>query len=145
MSDKRYTKVEEEIIQILDKLEKEEPAPTRPNLRVVHSRPPKPPRRSLRPRLPFTVLPPAGITLALVFGFAILALFLPSPFQLIATLLAIGALILFFSRRGQQSEWSGPSGTKTWRGQDISFGPSSRDSASDRAKRWLDDRRGRFR
>ena len=145
MSDKRYTKVEEEIIQILDKLEKEEPAPTRPNLRLVHSRPPKPPRRSLRQRLPQTRVPSGGLTLALVFVFAILALLLPSPFQLVATLLTIAALVVFFTRRGQPSEWSGPGGTKTWRGQDISFGPSSRDSAGDRARRWLDDRRGRFR
>lgn len=35
MPDKRYTKVEEEVIQILDRLESEKPSPTRPNLRLV--------------------------------------------------------------------------------------------------------------
>lgn len=145
MSDKRYSKVEEEIIQILDKLEKEEPAPSRPNLRLVHSRPTRARRRSFRDRLPRIALPSPGVTLAMVFGFALMALFTTGTLQLAATLLTIGALVLLFTRRGQTSDWNGPSGTKTWRGQDITFGSQSKDSAGDRARRWLDERRGRIR
>ncbi|HUG14630.1 MAG TPA: hypothetical protein VMM78_06385 [Thermomicrobiales bacterium] len=143
MPDKRYTKVEEEIIQILDRLESEEPAPSRPHLRVVPSRPRRPRRIQIRrPRLDTR---PAWFWLALSFGLAAGAYFARDIASTLALLLAIGSICAFFaplfSRRHGGAPLAGPTTTKMWRGKDISFGPPPRAGAGDRARRWIGNRR----
>ena len=152
MPDKRYTKVEEEIIQILDRLEKEEPSPTRPNLRLVHSRPVKQRNRFLGHRKPSLTVLPAWTNLAVAFGLAFAAVLLRETSHLLAVMVAIASVVAFDSplflnrapgRGMSQAPGGGPPGTKTWRGRDITFGPTGGPTAADRARRWLDDRRGR--
>jgi hypothetical protein len=147
MPEKRYTKVEEEIIQILDRLEHEEPAPMRPNLRLVSSRPKQRPRRRISlPRLPSRSSRPAWTWLVLSFALALAAYLLRDTAQTVTVLLAIASIIAFswplIARLRAGSPTSGPPSTKTWRGKDITFGPPPDESAAKRARRWLDERRG---
>jgi hypothetical protein len=147
MPDKRYTKVEEEIIQILDRLESEEPAPTRPPLRIVSPRP----KRSRRfqsvhvPRPKFDTRP-AWFWLAASFTLAAAAYFVRDFSSTLAMLLAIASICAFFaplfSRGPGVTPAPGPPATKRWRGKDISFDTSSHEGRGDRARRWLHDRRG---
>jgi hypothetical protein len=154
---KKYSRVEEEVMEILDRLEDERPAPGRrpSHLRLVSSRPAKPRRRFTIPKLPSLRLSalPLWWTLAASFGLAMIALFVRDTSQTLGMVLVILAVLLFLSpfvfRRGGSSipGGSGPSiggsVTKEWRGRDITLGPTPGPSAGERAKRWLDDRRGR--
>jgi len=143
MPDKRYTKVEEEIIQILDRLESEEPAPTRPQLRIVSSHPSRA-RRFTPPRVRLSTRP-AWFWLACSFGLAAAAYFSRDISSTLALLLAIASICAFFAplftRGGAAAIPTGPTTTKTWRGKDITFGPPQREGAASRTRRWLDDRR----
>lgn len=143
MPDKRYTKVEEEIIQILDRLESEEPA-ARPQLRIVPSRPKR--SRTARFRRPTFTSRPAWFWLALSFALAAAAYFARDVSSTIALLFAIASAAVFFgplfSRGPAVTPTIGSSTTKTWRGKDITLPPSGRGNTGDRARRWLDDRRG---
>jgi hypothetical protein len=118
MSKKRYSKVEEEILEILDRAEKE-PAPRR----FRPSRP-KLPRTlsatlgSLR-RIPFGVAWLIGI-----FGLALAAILISDWSRTLASLLAIAAILVLFSPlvlgfRGA-SQRPGP---KEWRGRVIDLPP----------------------
>lgn len=144
MSDKRYTKVEEEVLEILDRLEHEEPATSRPNLRLVSSRPAKPQRRR-RLRLPSMRQFPSWSYMAGSFALAFTAVMVRDSSDVGALALAIASALCFFAplafRRPSTSSGFGPSHTKEWRGRDISFGPSPHDSPGERARRWLDNRR----
>jgi hypothetical protein len=158
MPDKKYTKVEEEIMEILDRIEDERPASPRgpSHLRLVSSRPAKTKRRfSLgMPKLSLTALP-LWWSLAVSFGLAMAALIVRDSSETLALGLAILSALAFLSpfvfRRpggGVGNSGGSPFGgtvTKEWRGRDITLGPTPGPSASDRAKRWLDERRGRSR
>jgi hypothetical protein len=141
MPDKKYSKVEEEILQILDRMDSDSAPSSRPNLRLVHSRPTRKRRFTLpKPRL---ALPSPGVTLGLVVAFAFIALMTSGILQLIATLLTVAALVaLFIPRKRSTTMWTGSAGTKRWRGRDISFHPDDGESPADRARRWIDQRRG---
>ncbi len=136
MPDKKYTRVEEEIIQILDRMENDAPKTRQPHLRLVHSTRSTPRRRRLSmPRLP--ALTP-GITLALVFGFAFVALMTSGVVQIVATVLSLGCFVLLFVRRGRAGSASTPMhGSKTWRGRDISLTPGNDAPVGDRVRDWL--------
>jgi hypothetical protein len=141
MPDKKYSRVEEEILQILDRMDDESPPSGRPNLRLVHSRPIH--KRRFTFRKPQLALPSAGVTLALVVAVAFAARMTSGTLQLIATLLTVAALVmLFIPRKRSTTMWTGSAGTKRWRGRDISFSPDTGDSPADRARRWIDHRRG---
>jgi hypothetical protein len=141
MPDKRYTKVEEEIIQILDRMD-DGPAPRpRPNLRLV-----KPPRQrrgwSLSPRALMRRFPLAFLLVS--FALAIAAIALRDTSSTLATVLAIVAAATFFApillgRR--PAGGASPIQGKMWRGRDIVVTPQSGESPFDRARQWLDRRR----
>ncbi|HMM42768.1 MAG TPA: hypothetical protein PKA95_12775 [Thermomicrobiales bacterium] len=136
MPDKKYTKVEEEIIQILDRMENEPPKTRQPHLRLVHSSRSAPRRRRFSmPSLP--ALSP-GITLALVFGFAFVALMTSGLIQIVATILSLGCFVLLLARRGRTGGGgSSIQGSKTWRGRDISLSPDDGEPIGDRIRDWI--------
>jgi hypothetical protein len=142
MPDKRYSKVEEEIIQILDRLEDERPA--RPARQRGHLKLVKPPRQ--RKRLDLGRLMPATPLLPLLAAFVLA--FLAITFRetsWLATILAVASILAFLApivmRRGMSADGGFPSETKQWRGRDISFSPPSGPSPLDRARRWMGGRR----
>jgi hypothetical protein len=153
MPEKRYTKVEEEVIQILDRLESEKPSPSRPNLRLVdggRSGKRAGRRRSLRPSLNvsrFTSGRP-WIWIASAIGLAFLAILVRDRSENLALVLALASIVAFFApifvnRRGGGGDSGGPGGdVKQWRGRDVSFQPPSGPSPADRLSRWFRDRRG---
>jgi hypothetical protein len=156
MPDKRYTKVEEEVIQILDRLESEKPSTsTRPNLRLVESpRPRKQPSRlkSVRPSFNLwrMITGKPWIWIAAAIGLAFAALVVRDTSDNLALALALASIIAFFAplfvnRRGSSGRGStGPGGEiKTWRGRDISFDPPGGPSPSERVSRWIQDRKHR--
>jgi len=156
MPEKRYTKVEEEVIQILDKLESEKPAPSCPNLRLVeggrHVKR-KSPRRSLKPsfRLSNLTSGKPWIWIASAIGLAFAAVIVRDTSENLALALALASLIAFFAPIFVNRRKPGADGTgipddfggevKQWRGRDISFDQSSGPSAGDRLSRWFQDRR----
>lgn len=145
MPDKRYTKVEEEIIQILDRMDdgptpRPRPRP-RPNLRLVKQ--PAARRRwnagELLRRSPLLFL--IG-SLAL----ALLALSLRGTSSTLATALAIGAFLSFFAPlllARRHSAGSSPIEGKMWRGRDIVVTPPPGESPLERARAWWELRRRR--
>lgn len=142
MPEKRYTKVEEEILQILDKMEVVDERPARPPLRVVRSPVRKP--RFDRVRAAANV---TWLSLALTALFAFLALVAKENSHLLATTLAVFSILAFLSpivlrRPGSKGGIPPQHGTKLWRGRDISLSAPHQESASDRARRWFDRRRG---
>ncbi len=159
MPEKRYTKVEEEVIQILDKLENEKPASPRPNLRLVEggragNR--KPQRRSLKPsfRLSKVSSGKPWIWIASAIGLAFAAILARDVSENLALALALASIVAFFapifvSRRNPGTGGSGLSGgpgdfggeVKQWRGRDVSFDPPSGPSPGERLSRWFQDRR----
>lgn len=154
MPDKKYTKVEEEIIQILDRLEDERPAQPRkrPDLRVVSSNP----RPQARPKRQWSLARlPAWWPVAGALGLALAAILVRDSSRTLAVVLSILAIVAFLSpivlRRGGSAPPSTPSspfgtpGTKTWRGRDITLGPPAGDAPAERAKRWITYQRRRFR
>jgi hypothetical protein len=146
MPDKRYTKVEEEVIEILDRLEHEAPAPVRPNLRLVSSRPRR--RRrwdDLRSRLRARAPRVSGVWIAVAVVIGLFALTwapidLPGGVAMLLIFAIIG-VFLWGMLRGGSSRPSGggfaPPGTKTWRGRDITFGPDPGAAPAERIARWF--------
>ncbi len=154
MPDKRYTKVEEEVLQILDRLESEKPAPSRPNLRLVESgRPQKRHgrKRSFKPSLNlgrFATGRP-WIFIAGAIGLAFVAILVRDTSQNLAFAFAMASIVAFFApiflgRGGRGS--AGPIGSsgeiRQWRGRDVSFEPPSGPSPAERLSRWFQKRRG---
>lgn len=136
MPDKKYTKVEEEIIQILDRMG-DDPAPQRPpNLRLVHSQKPK--RRSL-PSLPRVPRMSPTIVLAGVFLFAFVALMTSGVIQIVAAVLALVCFIAMLFGRGKTPRGaSAPNfGPQTWRGRDISLSSEPSTPIADRISAWF--------
>jgi hypothetical protein len=148
MPEKRYTKVEEEIIQILDRLEHEEPAGIRPNLRLVSSRPARRQRRRFRLPVSLPTSLPTWFWLALALGLALVAYLTQGISQPLTLLLAVGSMLAFIWPLIARLRSGAPGGigpqptTKTWRGKDITLGGPTGGSSADRARRWLDDKRG---
>jgi hypothetical protein len=156
MPEKRYTKVEEEVIQILDRLESERPAPSRPNLRLVEPPDDRRPRRSTR-RIPKPSFRLSGLTagrpwiwIVSALGLAFAAIVVRDTSDNLALVLAVASILAFFAplfvgRRGSGSGPAGPSSigreTKQWRGRDISFEPPSGPSPGERVSRWFQNRR----
>jgi hypothetical protein len=153
MPDKRYTKVEEEVIQILDRLESEKPAPSRPNLRLVEGGRPaksKAPRRSFKPSLRLSSLTSGKpwIWIASAIGLAFAALLVRDTSENLALALALASFIAFVapffvnrSRPGAGGPGSYGGEVKQWRGRDVSFDPPSGPSPGERLNRWFQDRR----
>lgn len=150
MPEKRYTKVEEEVIQILDRLESEKPAPSRPNLRLVEpGGPRKAPkrRRSFKPSLNLAHLSTGRPWIWIVgaIGLAFAAVIARDTSQNLAFALALASIVAFFApifltRRGGSA--GSPGGEiKQWRGRDISNAPQDGPSSAERLSRWLQDRR----
>ena len=119
MAKKRYTKLEEEIIQILDAKDRE-PAWRRFSLRRFRPRLPRG-----RPSLPGRVGKGNGlIWLGATFGLALLAIMAASWSHLLALILALACILLFLSpivvsRRSDPIYRS----AQQWRGRDIKFPP----------------------
>jgi len=119
MAKKRYTKLEEEIIQILDAKDRE-PAWRRLSLRRFRPRMPRG-----RPSLPGPVGKANGLVwLGATFGLALLAIMAASWSHLLALILALACILLFlspivFSRRSDPIYRS----AHQWRGRDIRFPP----------------------
>lgn len=125
MAKKRYTKVEEEVIQILNEADKE---PLWQKLR--HARRPNRPRRPSGPNFRPSHLDTDWVPLAAAFLIALVAILVGGNSRTIATILAIISIIVFFSpifrSRGRASLTM--SGSQTWRGRDITSGfPPPRD------------------
>jgi hypothetical protein len=143
MPDKRYTKVEEEVIQILDRLESEKPATSRPNLRLVEPQRRRLPRRSFSISKVTTGRPWFWIAAAI--GLAFVAILVRDAIPNLALALAIASICAFFapifvSRR--PTGMGGPTGEiKQWRGRDISLEPQDGPSPAERLSRWISDRR----
>jgi hypothetical protein len=142
MPEKRYTKVEEEILQILDKMEVIDERPARPPLRVVRS----PGRKPRFERLRRVAYAP-WLSLALTGLFAFLAIMLKDESHLAATILASCSILAFLSpivirRPGSSSAAPQQYGTKLWRGRDISLDEPHSDPPPGRTRRWFDRHRG---
>ena len=136
MPDKRYSKLEEEIIQILDKFEDERPHRPRPNLRLVKQ---PTPRKRWDPFALLRKYPFAYILLS--FAFALAALSLRDTSATLAAALAIVATLVFFAPLALARR--SPTGSasidgKQWRGRDIVFTSSDGASPLDRARRWME-------
>ena len=140
MAKKRYTKLEEEIIQILDAKERE-PAWRKFNLRRFRPRP-RLPRR--RPSLPGTPGKANGlIWLGVTFGLALVAIMVADYSHVLALVLALVCILVFlspivFSRRTDPIYHS----SRQWRGRDVDF-PPPRDGLSGEIKYRLWQMRNR--
>ena len=156
MSDKRYSKVEEEIIQILDQMDKE--PPTTPPTNLVPFRP----RTKTSPRkLNTSQLKPSG-THALQkvrryssgswIGVGIVAAIFAWQLSRFSGALAMIAMVLsilaflaaLYTRRGGGGLGVPPAAptSKRWRGRDIDFDSSRRSSVADRTRNWGRKRKG---
>lgn len=115
MPKKRYTRAEEEILQILDKVDRE-PAwrRLRPR-RGPRRRPPGPPR----PRW----AAPDWIWIGVSFGLALVAILARDLSATLATLLAIASILAFFAPIVLQRRAPGPPPIQRWRGKDIDLPP----------------------
>lgn len=145
--DKPYSKVEREVLEILDQLEEQQPKERPGN--VVDFRTRKRQRRwrlptLRRPRLDIRAVTPLRMLLLTVV-LAVLAFVVRDFSSTLALVLAIGSitafLSLFFIGRSGPRPGGPPRApqTKRWRGQDIEVGPPSRGSSE---KRWPPFRRG---
>jgi hypothetical protein len=123
MAKKRYTKLEEEIIQILN--EKERGPDWRSRLRLVR-RPRLGPRAAPRPRTGSFKLDMAGIGwFAGSFALALLAIIAAGYSHLLAGLLAISCILFFLSPVVFNRRTGPPRRTaQRWRGRDIELPPS---------------------
>ena len=141
MPDKRYTKVEEEIIQILDRMDDSGPPRPRPNLRLVKTTRPR--RRvdlgafsfgAITQRFPLAFM-------LIAFVLAIFAISFRDTSSTVATVLAVLASLAFFAPilLGRHAgAGASPIEGKTWRGRDMIATPASGDSPVNRARRWLE-------
>lgn len=138
MAKKRYTKLEEEIIQILDAKE-HEPAWRKFSLRRYR---PRLPRR--RTRIPGTPGKANGlIWLGATFGLALLAIMVSGYSHALALVLALVCILVFLSpivlsRRTDPIYRS----SRQWRGRDVDF-PPPRDGLSGEIKYRLWQMRNR--
>jgi|GEM_PF-856315 len=154
MPEKRYTKVEEEVIQILDRLESERPAPTRPNLRLVEPpdrRPSRPKRRLPKPS--FRLSNPSAnrpwIWIVAALGLAFAAVLVRDTSGNLAMALALASILAFVAPIFVNRRRPGPGGptsfgggeVKQWRGRDVTFTPPSGPSTGERINRWFSNRR----
>lgn len=144
MTDKRYTKVEEEVIQILDRMEHEQPFSQKPRLTVLP--PASTRRRKTLLRRPDLRRRPSWAWLATSFTVAGLAYLMRDTSSTVALFLAILSAGIFFGPLFSKSSASlpvepGAPTTKTWRGKDITFSSPPQDDVSHKARRWLSDRR----
>ena len=129
MPDKKYTKVEEEIIQILDQAERETPRSR------LGRRPNRPPRAPRRQRLPEVGTGWLGLGGALALG--IVAIIVSQWSHTLAVILAVAAIVVFFvpvvrSIRTPTTTTT----TRTWRGRDIDL-REGRSGPLDSVRRWL--------
>lgn len=143
MAKKRYTKLEEEIIQILDAKE-HEPAWRKFSLRRFRPRLPRG-----RPRLPVSNDRPGKanglIWLGATFGLALAAIMVSGYSHALALILALVCIIVFLSpivlsRRTDPIYRS----SRQWRGRDVEF-PPPRDGLSGEIKYRLWQMRNRDR
>lgn len=150
MPDKRYSKVEEEIIQILDQMDRESPPAPPANLVPFRPRTKPSPRRINTDRLKATGAGPlakvrrysagswvgVGVVAAL---FAWQLSRFSGTLAMVAVVLSILAfLAALYTRRGGGAVGLPPSAstTKRWRGRDIDFDNSRRSSVADRTRNW---------
>jgi hypothetical protein len=141
MSEKRYTKVEEEILQILDKMDVQDERPARPPLRIVRS-----PARTSRINGLRAVWRSPWLSLALTAAFAFLALMVKGDSHLLATVLASCSILAFLSpivlhRPGGGANLPQRQEPKLWRGRDITLTPAKPETPGERFRRWRDRRR----
>ncbi|MFO7271375.1 hypothetical protein [Sphaerobacter thermophilus] len=115
MAKKRYTRVEEEIIQILDKVDRE-PAWKRLRPRRGPSRRPPGPRR---PR----VTAPDWIWIGVAFGLALIAIVARDLSAALAMILAIASILAFFAPIVLRWRAPSPPPIQRWRGKDIDLPP----------------------
>ncbi len=146
-SDDRYSKVEREIIEILDEMGDDDES--RPDnivdFRSARSKSsfsmPKP-----RLRIPgFRQLLTPGKLLAFALIFALLALFGRNASTLLAGVFAVLSVLCFasllFVRSGPSTSSIGGTQTKRWRGRDIEFGPSHDQQSTNAISRWWNSRK----
>lgn len=157
MPDKRYSKVEEEIIQILDQMDQEPPPSPPSNLVPFRPRSKKPVRSRLKlDRVNVAGINPlsrvrrysAGSWLGVGIVAALLAWQLSRFSGLLATIAMVLSILAFlaalYTRRGGGVIGGPPSAptTKRWRGRDIDFDTSRRSVVADRTKNWGRKRKG---
>ena len=122
MAKRRYTRVEEEIIQILEQKERE------PGWRRARFRLPRQPRLSRLglPRLRGHKRLGGFSWLLLTFGLALAAVLLAGTSHLLAGLLAIASIVVFLSPIVTSRRDSGLPYTPSrhWRGKDINLPPA---------------------
>lgn len=150
MSDKRYSKVEEEIIQILDQMDREPPPAPPTNLVPFRPRPKPASRRINTDRLKSMATNPlarvrrysAGSWVGVGVVVALLAWQLSRFSGTLATIAMVVSVLAFlaalYTRRGGGAVGIPPaaSTTKRWRGRDIDFDNSRRSSVADRTRNW---------
>lgn len=139
MTKKRYTKLEEEILQILNESDNQPVWKRVRPRRMLRPRPPRPPRT---PRLPGSVSE-TWIWFGGTFGLALLAIIVRDWSSTLAALIAIVSILFFFSPivRQLRGRPSVPT-TQRWRGQDIDLPPSS-DGVIGKIRYWLWQQRHR--
>lgn len=125
MAKKRYTKLEEEIIQILDEADRE------PGWRKVTRRARLPQRRpSLPQRSPIrqsSFQSSSWLWIGGSFGLALVAIMIADWSRLLAIVLAIASIALFLSPIVLRSRRGGGTPVQTvhtWRGKDIELPPN---------------------
>ena len=150
-SDKQYSKVEREVLEILDQLDKDEPKERPANVIDFRSRRPTPRSNPIsglrsklrRPHLNIPAVTPLRMFI-LMAVLAVAAYVLRNYSSTIALLLAIASIVclmsLFFigSASGKPGGAPRPPQTKRWRGQDIEVSQPSNPPQ----KRWPPFRRG---
>lgn len=140
MAKRRYTKVEEEIIQILEEKDRE------PGWHQLRSRLPHIERPRVPHRLSHSRVGGEGLTwLGLTFGIALAAVLVSRASHLLGGLLAIAAIIVFLSpivlnRRSRGTLSGAP---RRWRGRDIDLPPSGGGLSGDLRRRLWEYRRRR--
>lgn len=150
--DRRYSKIEEEILDILEKVD-DSPPPRRGSNVVKFKRRRRSPVAGLRRALPDLRNPLDGLTplklLAATIIFAIAAVFAQNISGMLSLVLVLAAVIaflaLFIVRSGPRSSISGPKGSgsphvKRWRGRDIVLEPRQK-TTSRGWKRFLPGQR----
>jgi hypothetical protein len=154
MTDKRYTKVEEEIIQILDQMD-QEPKPEPPT-NLVAFRPRSQPKRQIpaktrmkdfgvrRRVLQYSAGSWVGIGIVAALVAWQLSRFVPL-LGFVAMLVSVGAFVaaLYAKKSGPSASIPGSSSTtKRWRGRDIDLSEPRHRPGFNRDKKWG---KGRFR